>query len=59
MNNIHFLKYAAIVITIINVSFLVDPMLSAKRAMLPGQNTGNISHMPLMDLPIGWTALLE
>ena len=38
---IHFLRHATLVLTIHNLTFLVDPMLSPLEAMEPVANAGN------------------
>src|SRR5437764_361442 len=59
---IHFLRHATSVVTLGDLTLLVDPMLSPARAMEPVVNAGNQWRIPLVELPLSQTelhALLE
>lgn len=53
-NNLQFLqlwRHATMVLTMNGRKMLIDPMLSAKEAMDPVQNSGNTNRIPMVDLP--------
>jgi L-ascorbate metabolism protein UlaG (beta-lactamase superfamily) len=49
---IHFLRHATLVLTIDNLTILVDPMLSPREAMEPIANAGNQQRIPMVPLPL-------
>ena len=49
---IHFLRHATLVLTMHNLSLLVDPMLSPLEAMEPIANAGNSRRIPMVPLPL-------
>lgn len=49
---IHFLRHATLVITLDDLTLLVDPMLSPAQAMEPIVSAGNQRRIPLVDLPL-------
>src|SRR3954468_14381615 len=55
--NIHFLRHATFIVTIADLSLLVDPMLSPAQAMEPIANAGNQLRIPLVELPLTDAAL--
>jgi L-ascorbate metabolism protein UlaG (beta-lactamase superfamily) len=54
---IHFLRHATLVLKMNGLSILVDPMLSAARAMDPVANAGDDRRIPLVELPLDQPAL--
>ncbi|MBA2682809.1 MAG: MBL fold metallo-hydrolase [Ktedonobacteraceae bacterium] len=50
--HIHFLRHATLVLTIDNLTLLVDPMLSPLEAMDPIPNAGNQRRIPMVPLPL-------
>ncbi len=50
--HIHFLRHATLVLTIHNLTLLVDPMLSPLEAMEPIANAGNQQRIPMVPLPL-------
>ncbi len=51
-NNIRLLRHATLIIHLGKLKILVDPMLSAKDAMDPVQNSANPVRIPMVDLPV-------
>jgi L-ascorbate metabolism protein UlaG (beta-lactamase superfamily) len=49
---IHFLRHATLVLTIHELTLLVDPMLSPLEAMDPIPNAGNQQRIPMVPLPL-------
>src|SRR5690348_11921445 len=49
---IHFLRHATLILTIHNLTILVDPMLSPQEAMEPIANAGNQQRIPIVPLPL-------
>ena len=49
---LHFLRHATFVLMLNDLTLLVDPMLSAARAMDPIVNAGNQLRIPLVELPL-------
>lgn len=49
---IHFLRHATFVLTMHDLTILVDPMLSPLEAMEPIANAGNQRRIPMVPLPI-------
>lgn len=49
---VRLLRHATLFVEVNEVSFLVDPMLSAREAMSPVQNAGNEFRIPMTDLPV-------
>lgn len=49
---IHFLRHATLVLTMNNLTLLVDPMLSPLEAMDPIPNAGNQRRIPMVPLPL-------
>ena len=56
---IHFLRHATLVLTMHNLSLLVDPMLSPLEAMEPIANAGNTRRIPMVPLPLSDEELQE
>ena len=50
--HIHLLRHATLVLTIHDLTILVDPMLSPLEAMNPVPNAGNQRRIPMVPLPI-------
>lgn len=49
---IHFLRHATLVLTLNNLTLLLDPMLSPLEAMDPIPNAGNQRRIPMLPLPL-------
>ena len=49
---IHFLRHATLVVTLGDLTLLVDPMLSPAQAMEPVAHAGNQWRIPLVELPL-------
>ncbi len=49
---IHFLRHATLLLTINDLTLLVDPMLSPLEAMGPIANAGNQQRIPMVPLPV-------
>jgi L-ascorbate metabolism protein UlaG (beta-lactamase superfamily) len=49
---IHFLRHATLLLTLNNLTILVDPMLSPLEAMEPIANAGNQRRIPMVPLPL-------
>lgn len=49
---IHFLRHATLIVTLGDLTLLVDPMLSPAQAMEPVANAGNQWRIPLVELPL-------
>ncbi len=57
--DLRLLRHATLVLKFNNQNLLVDPMLSAARAMDPVQNAGNQNRIPLVDLPLSDAELAQ
>ncbi len=49
---IHLLRHATLIVTLGDLTLLVDPMLSPAQAMEPVANAGNQWRIPLVELPL-------
>jgi L-ascorbate metabolism protein UlaG (beta-lactamase superfamily) len=56
---IHFLRHATFLLTINDLTFLVDPMLSPAEAMDPIANAGNQRRIPMVELPLSEKELIQ
>ena len=59
VNYVRLLRHATLHLSLGNVQFLVDPMLSVKEAMDPVANAGNEFRIPMTDLPVNPQRLRE
>jgi L-ascorbate metabolism protein UlaG (beta-lactamase superfamily) len=50
-NSIQLIRHATLILNINNLKLLIDPMLSAKSALDPVQNSGNDIRFPMVELP--------
>ncbi|GCE15599.1 MBL fold metallo-hydrolase [Tengunoibacter tsumagoiensis] len=55
---LHFLRHATFVVTLGDLTLLVDPMFSAAEAMPPIPHAGNEYRIPMVDLPLTRAELL-